>query len=61
MERNKYIEVIDHYNRLLKKGSITCEIARWAMHAVLLCAMKDGITTADDYCYICEYRDRLFE
>lgn len=61
MERNKYIEVIDYYNRLLKKGTITCEIARWAIHAVILCAMKDGMTTADDYYYICEYRDRLFE
>lgn len=61
MERNKYIEVIDYYNRLLKKGTITCEIARWAIHAVILCAMKDSITTADDYCYLCEYRDRLFE
>lgn len=61
MERYKYIEVIDYYNRLLKKGTITEESARWAMHAVILCAMKDGITTPDDYCYICEYRDRLFE
>ena len=61
MERNKYIEVIDYYNRLMKKGTITCDTARWAIQAVILCAMKDGITTADDYCYICEYRDRLFE
>ena len=61
MERNKYIEVIDYYNRLLKKGTITCEIAQWATHAVILCALKDGITKADDYCYIYKYRDRLFE
>ena len=61
MEKNKYIEVIDHYNRLLKKGTITCETAWWAMQAVILCTMKDDIITADDYCYICEYRDRLFE
>ena len=61
MEKNKYIEVIDHYNWLLKKGTIACESAWWAIHAVILCAMKDGMTTADDYCYICEYRDRLFE
>ena len=61
MERNKYIEVIDYYNRLLKKGTITRETALWTIHAVILCAMKDGITTGDDFCYICEYRDRLFE
>ena len=61
MERNKYIEVIDYYNRLLKKDTITCEIARWAMHAVILCAMKDDRTTPDDYRYLWEYRDRLFE
>ena len=61
MEKNKYIEVIDYYNRLLKKGTITCEVARWAIHAVILCAMKDDRTTPDDYCYIVGYRDRLFE
>ena len=61
MERNKYIEVIDYYDRLLKKGTITCEIARWAIHAVILCTMKDDIITDDDYYYICEYRDRVFE
>lgn len=61
MERNKYIEVIDHYNRLKTDGIITYEAAWWAIQAVILCAMKDGITTADDYCYICEYRDRVFE
>ena len=61
MERKKYIEVIDHYNRLLKEGTITDEMAWWAMHAVILCAMKDDIFTYDDYCYICEYRDNLFE
>ena len=61
MEKNKYIEVIDHYNRLLTERTITRQTAWWAIQAVILCAMKDGITTADDYCYICEYRDRLFE
>lgn len=61
MEKNKYIEVIDYYNRLLTKRTITRDTARWAIHAVILCAMKDGTTTADDYCYLCEYRDRLFE
>ena len=61
MERNKYIEVIDHYNRLLSGGAITCATAWWATQAVIECAMKDSRTTPDDYCYICEYRDRLFE
>ena len=60
MERNKYIEVIDHYDRLLKEGTITCETAWWAIQAVVLCATKDR-TTLDDYCYILGYRDRLFE
>ena len=61
MDKNKYIEVIDYYNRLLTKGTITRETALWTIHAVILCAMKDSRTTPDDYCYICEYRDRLFE
>ena len=61
MDRNKYIEVIDYYNRLLAKHTITRETALWIIHAVILCAMKDDRTTSDDYCYICEYRDRLFE
>lgn len=61
MERNKYIEVIDHYIQLLTKRTITREAALWAIHAVMLCAMKDGRITADDYFYICEYRDRVFE
>lgn len=61
MERNKYIEVIDYYNRLLTKGTITRETAWWTIHAVIMCAMKDDRTTYDDYWYILEYRDRLFE
>ena len=61
MERNKYIKAIEHYNRLLKEGTITREVAWWAIHAVILCAMKDDITTVDDYFYILEYRDRVFE
>ena len=61
MEKNKYIEVIDHYDRLWSEGTINCATAWWATQAVILCALKDGITTADDYCYICKYRDRLFE
>ena len=61
MEKSKYIEVIDFYNRLLTKGTITRETALWAIHAVILCAMKDDRTTPDDYCYIVGYRDRLFE
>lgn len=61
MERNKYIEVIDYYNQLLTKGIITRETALWGIQAVILCAQKDNRTRPDDYCYICEYRDRLFE
>ena len=61
MEKNKYIEVIDYYNWFLKNGTITNETAWWVTQAVISCALKDGITTADDYSYICEYRDRLFE
>lgn len=61
MERNKYIEVIDYYNRLLTKGRITRENALWAIHAVMMCAMEDSRMSADDYCYILEYRDRLFK
>lgn len=61
MEKNKYIEVIDHYNRLLTDGAITCVTAWWAIQAVILCALKDDRTTPDDYCYILGYRDRLFE
>ena len=60
MERNKYIKVIDYYNRLLTKGTITREMAWWKTQDVILCAMKDDGTTPDDFCYICEYRDRLF-
>ena len=61
MEKNKYIEVIDHYNQLLTERAITCETAWWAIQAVILCALKDDRTSADDYCYILGYRDRLFE
>lgn len=61
MEKNKYIKSIDYYNRLLTKGEITREIALWAIHAVILCAMNDDRTTYDDYRYLLEYRDRLFE
>ena len=61
MEKNKYIEAIDHYGRLLSEGTITRAEAWWAIHAVILCAMKDDRTTYDDYRYILEYRDRLFE
>ena len=61
MERIKYIEVIDHYDRLLKDGTITCTIAWWATQAVILCAMRDSGITPDDYCFILGYRDRVFE
>ena len=59
MEKNKYIEVIDHYYRLFTERKITGVIARWSAQAVILCAMKDDRTTPDDYDYIIEYRDRL--
>lgn len=61
MERNKYIEVIDHYHRLLMKGTIGRETALWSIHAVILCAMKDYRISADDYYCICGYRNRLFK
>ena len=61
MERNKYIEVIDYYNRLLTKGTITRETALWTIHAVILCAMKDDRITADDFSYLIGYRDELLE
>ena len=61
MEKNKYIEVIDHYDRLLHEGAITFATAWWATQAVVLCAMRDFSTTPDDYCYILGYRDRVFE
>lgn len=60
MEKNKYIEVIDHYNRLLSEGAITCGEAWWATQAVIRCAIKDTSITADDYCYILGYRDSVF-
>lgn len=61
MERNKYIEVIDHYARLLSEGTITSVTAWWATQAVILCAMRDDRLSGDDYCYILGYRDRVFE
>ena len=60
MERNKYIEVIDYYNRLFTKGTIARETALWTIHAVIMCALKDYSISVDDYCYILGYRDRLF-
>ena len=61
MEKNKYIEVIDYYNRLLKKRTINRETALWTTHAIMLCVMKDDRTTADDYYYLLGYRDELFK
>ena len=61
MNTKKYIEVIDHYNRLWTEGAITYETAWWTTQAVTQCALKDDRTSNDDYCYICEYRDNLFE
>lgn len=61
MEKNKYIEVIDHFEYLYTKGVIDRKTAWWATQGVICCAIKDDITTPDDYCYICERRDRLFE
>lgn len=61
MEKNKYIEVIDYYDRLCKELKINRDTAWWSTQAVILCAQKDAIITTDDYCYIYEYRDRLFE
>lgn len=61
MERSKYIEVLDHYARLLTEHTITSMAAWWGMHAVALCAMKDDRITADDYCYLLEYHDELLE
>ena len=61
MEKNKYIEVVDYYKRLLTKRTITRETALWAIHAVILCAMKDDRSTADDYCYLLGHRDELLE
>lgn len=61
MEKNKYIEVIDHFEDLYTKEAIDSETAWWATQAVILCTMKDDIITDDEYYCICEYRDRLFE
>lgn len=61
MEKNKYIEVIDRYYRLSAKHTITRDTAWWSTQAVILCAMKDDRITADDYCYLLDYRDELLE
>lgn len=61
MEKNKYIEVIDHYARLFTEHTITNMTAWWGMQAVVLCALKDDRISADDYCYILGYRDTFFE
>lgn len=61
MEKNKYIEVLDHYARLLTEHTITSRTAWWGMQAVVLCALKDCRISADDYCYILDYRERFFE
>lgn len=61
MEKNKYIEVIDRYYRLSTKHTITRDTAWWSTQAVILCAMKDDRITADDYCYLLDYRDELLE
>lgn len=61
MEKNNYIEVIDHYVRLLSEGTINFGTAWWATQAVILCAMRDDRTTPDDYCYLLGYRDKVFE
>lgn len=59
MEKNKYIEVIDHYNRLLTEDAITWVTAWWSTQAALHCALKDDRITLDDYWYLFEYRDEL--
>lgn len=61
MDKNKYIEVLDHYARLLTEHTITNMTAWWGMHAVVLCAQKDDRLSGDDYCYILGYRDTFFE
>ena len=61
MDKNKYIEVIDRYNRLWKENKINRDNAWWSMQAVIRCAMEDDTTTLYDCFYILEYRDRLFE
>lgn len=61
MDKNKYIEVLDHYNLLLTERAITRDTAWWSTQAVILCAVKDDRISADDYCYILEYRDTFFE
>ena len=61
MNTKKYIEVIEHYNRLWRENAITYETAWWTTQAVIQCALKDDRTSTGTYSYICEYRDRLFE
>ena len=61
MDKNKYIEVLDHYARLLTEHTITSMTVWWGMQAVVLCALKDDGISADDYCYILGYRDTFFE
>lgn len=61
MDKNKYIDVINRYYRLLKQGTITSKTAWWGMHAVVLCAQKDDRLSGDEYCYILEYGSTFFE
>lgn len=61
MDKNKYIEVLDHYARLLTEHTITGITAWWGMQAVVRCALKDDRISADEYCYILGYRDTFFE
>ena len=61
MDKNKYIEILDHYARLLAEHTITGMTAWWGMHAVVLCAQKDDRLSGDDYCYILGYCDTFFE
>lgn len=61
MEKNKYIEVLDHYARLLTEHTFSNMTAWWGMQAVVLCAQKDDRISGDDYCYILGYRDTFFE
>ena len=60
MNKNKYIEVLDHYARLLEEHTIPDITAWWGMHAVVLCAQKDDRLSSDDYCYILGYREYIF-
>lgn len=60
MDKNKYIEVLDHYAQLLEEHTITDISAWWGMHAVVLCAQKDYTLSGDDYAYILGYREHIF-